>query len=411
MDISVETIEKPAKTWFTYGPGELVVEATNKGKELDNKGKTNDSTSQFKLDDGNWVALQVWAADVNLLPTNRSLMKDQLDPSHSIDYPEDEFDDLIGLYEKMQKTVADFTGYTDENGNYVNGAYDVVIDTAQMIVNHSHFIQTYYAGVHDEIKRFVDQIQSASGDIAALKTRLLRRLSRIKEKADEAHERADEAHDRTVSIHTQVSSQKDELEKIETEYKSKYAIKDKQLANLWADIAEKQAQIQDDNARYARDVGLAAGVGSAAFFFVMGGWIAGPVIAGIFGHDATKAQEKLREHEEELQRITVKYQFQWMLHLVLGNSRRKMDDLHEDLVDAKEVLGKLRDVWKALSGDVQALYNDVNMTELDAKEAPDMLISLSESDPGDLELVLQDWQRVGGEAQNFVANAHVTFSK
>lgn len=398
--------------WASYGTGDLTVkEGTNKGQLPNNAGSTNESRSNFSLDDGNWVALQVWAEDVSTLPGSRSLMKDYLDPSHSVDYPEDEFDPLIGLYTQMQETVRDFTGY-NEDGKYVRGAYDDVVDTSQLIVNYANFVQTYYAGIGAEITEIVDDILSGRGDIAALKNRLLRRLSRIKEKADETHERADSAYQRTVTIHADVTKQKEDLEEQQTHYKSKYAIEDKDLKELRQRIRAKQAEIAQDNADYSRDVGLAAGLGPGLFIFVWwaGGCIAGPIISGVFGDKAVKALNELHKDEGELAKLQSEELFKISLHTVLDTSNQKLDNLHKDFEGAKQSLGKLRDVWKTLSGDLDQLHSEVLMMDDDAKEAPDMLISLSQSDPGDLDMVLQDWQQVGNDAQTFVANAHVTFS-
>ncbi len=401
------------QTWKDHGPGAILVpNGVGKSKLKGVKGETK-KVSHFALDHGNWVALQTWVQNVKLLPNDPESMKDFLDPPHTINYKKTnpkEFDDLAALYKNMQGTVDNFIGFVGSDGGYVEGSYDTVIKFTQSLMHYASRVKIYYKSVAVEIKHLVDEILAGGDNVKALKHRLLLRLSRIKKWADDLLVVAKQCAKLMTDNHATVKSQKEQLDRLQLKYKAKYATDDASIKALLVQLAAKRNELATDTGEQVRDYAIlgvgAALVVSAPWYTFGAGALVGLGMMIFGGVDSAKQAEQIAEDENEIARLTAEITLDQNLQKALQLSNQHVDDLDKDFASAVAACGQLRDIISTLSSNVGDLHDQVNMVDEDAKEMPEVLLGLSKEDPGDLDIMVKEWAKVGQDAEAFTASAH-----
>ncbi len=344
----------------------------------------------FALSATEWIAIQTYAIDGLALPTTLAELKTSIGTGAPTDMSD--FAPLIAAYQ----------GIHDHVSTWQTATYPKSVSLAGDIYDYSLKAPIYYKPILPLAEKL-----TANPDDQQAKDELKAILASLTASATKNHDSAAAVAGEIKTFAEQTQADKTTLsgpdgkKGLRAQYNEKYGATSKDVTNITKELAEQKTILAAANKEYNHDVVVAATTPTYAWVIGIGS-TAAAIVAGIYGHRATKALERARAAQQQISALSEKLAADANLLIGLNSVDMSIGDILDPLNAALPIIQKVQGVWGAISGDLKNLVSSIDCDI--AKALPDIM-NLG------VEEAIAAWTSVGQEADAFRVNAYVTEEK
>jgi hypothetical protein len=341
----------------------------------------------FALSAAEWLAIQTYVNDALALPITMPAFKATLGPGAPDDLSD--FNQLVAAYVAINNHVTTWQKVT----------FPASVSLASDIYNYAQQAPTYYNPILPLAQTLVDNPndETAKQELAAI----LGVLSND----------AKANHDKAAAVAAQIQTFADDTAKdkaalsgtdgkggLQKYYNDKYGAASADVITITNELKAAKDSLDSDNAEYNHDVVVAATSPTYAWVWPFG-TIAAGVVAGVYGHRAVEALERARADEQQINNFSAQLAADANLMIALNNAEAGIGNILGPLSTALPIIQKIQGVWGAISDD---LNNIISLIATNIEAVPPIIMGLG------VQTAIDDWTKVGEEANAYRLNAYIT---
>ena len=355
---------------------------------LNPRGLKNQNGDAFLLSKEEWLAIQVYAKTALALPISEAAMRQMLmlDVKESIE----PFQRIIDAYKDIYLHCKEWDDKT----------FPMSVELASDIVQYSRQASSYYRSLLPWAAKLV-----IDPDNSEARRMLLSIFTRL---ATDAGKRAQKA--KEVAILVTKFAKETESDQVVIQgngngglvkyYNDTFGASSKEGKELQEQLDKARQLLAEANDEYKHDVIVAATTPTYAMvpFY---GWVAAPVVAGIFTKKALDALEAMDRARREIGRLEATIRRNTLLIAEIQRAQGSIQTIQEKMNAALPLIQKIQGTWEAIASDLKNF-----VTNLDQNLRESIL-----QDPGmiepDVEAAIDTWTELGKAADKYRTNAYV----
>lgn len=342
----------------------------------------------FVMSSASWITLQSYLAFVKNLPSTTAMLQTEMGTGAPASMTD--FDKLISLYVSMQTDGTNFTAST----------YPDIVNLASDIYNYGISIPTYYGGLQECInilKNDPGNVQ-AQQNLIAVVDQLATNVAPYITKASKIKS----------DLATFVSNMETDNNTLTAPISGYYAYYDNEygadsaaVQQIVTELSDDHSALDDAQAKYKRDV-IIASTSPAYLWIPVVGWIAAPIIAGVFGNEAVQDLKKISDMQTAINQLEAEKAADALLMQGLIFIKSHITTLSDEITSAVTIVEGIEGNWNAIAADLNNLSTQLqnNFTSTLA-----FLLQLN------FNLAIQEWTTLAGLADVYRENAFITVQK
>ncbi|CAM4158231.1 alpha-xenorhabdolysin family binary toxin subunit A [Pseudoalteromonas byunsanensis] len=344
----------------------------------------------FLLTADEWIDIQNYVATAFALPTDEPSMRLQLHMPTDLAY-DAKFHALANLYTQVKSNAR----------NWRVDTYPSAVNLAHKIYSYAGDVDDYYDPLIEAIDGFIQNDDDSSAEFAQL---LLAELAATAEEnqaeAKYVFEKIQQFSANNNQYHAALVGMQDGFKK---------DVLSQRLEQVRQRLANAHATLSDVEDEYQHYVTVAATTPTYAWvpFY---GWVAAPVVAGIFGSKAAQAMSAMHDVEKEIHELE-----QSERHLVItikayDASVNSLKSTDTSLQEAQQSVAKIEAHWQFIANDLGQIVQDLDKINSNLETRNALKARLAKIKLDGRNGVINDWKEVGNKAYKFMANAYATYS-
>jgi hemolytic enterotoxin HBL len=344
----------------------------------------------FTLSAPEWISIQTYVIDALALPTTMDQFKNSLGTNPPSDLTD--FQKLVDAYATLNGHCATWQNTTYPNSvalasdiyNYgTNKApvfYPPILTEAQILVGDPNNTQAQAA-----LKAILDNLQqTASG---------------YQSKANAAFTAVKAFADQTQADASTLVGPNGDAGLLKY-YQDKYGTTSTEVQTLTQQLAATRTALAGDQAEYKHDVIVASTTPTYAWVWPFG-TIAAAIVAGIYGHMAVEALDRVHADQDKINLLTGELQADANLINALTLAVNGITGINKALQAALPVLQKIEGIWGGIANDAGAI---AKLIDTDIRQVPPIIMNLG------VDEAIKAWTKVAQAANQYRLNAYVTTS-
>lgn len=341
----------------------------------------------FSLAKGEWLTIQTYVNDALALPITMDEFRNSLGPGAPSDLSD--FNQIVTAYQALyghcqtwQKTtfpssVALADAVYDYGANKAPVYYPAILKEANILIG-----DPGNEGAKQALAAMIGVLEKAATSYATQASTVATAIQQFA---------TDTQADKTTLIGPKGGGG------LQKYYNDEYGTKSADVQAKLDDIKAQQIVLKAAMKEYTHDVTVAATSATYAWIPIVG-WIAGAIVAGIYGHKAVEALDEANDARDQIAHDNEVVQADFNLMAAINTTELGLSTIVDALSTALPVIQKLEGVWGAMAGDLGAIGT---LIETDIAQVPPIIMSL-----GVDEAVLA-WSNVAQAANAYRVNAYV----
>ena len=353
-------------------------------------GLKNEGSSTFLLSTQEWLSIQVYVKTALALPITEAAMRQILMLERS---------DSIEPYQRIIEAYKDIHRHCR---NWDETTFPKSIDLASDIVQYSRQATGYFRSLLPWAMRLVKNPADEEARANLLST--FRRL------AGDAARRAAKAKE-VADLVTQFSKETEEDQRViqggasgggglVKYYTDKYSATGEEGTRLQAQLDAARQLLDDASAEYKHDVIVAATTPTYATVPIWG-WVAAPVVAGIYTKKALDALESMDRARREIARLEATKRRNTLLIAEIHRAQAGISTIQKAMNAALPCIQRIRGAWEKISADLKDFVENLDENlRLSIIEDPGMIAP-------DVNNAITTWTELGTAADQYRTHAYV----
>ena len=344
----------------------------------------------FLLSASEWFAIQIYVANAITLPVDDASFKTSLGAGAP---------DSMSDFEPL---IACYKGINAHCTTWQNTIFPATVSLASDIHQYGAAkAPTFYAAILTEANVLINDPTNANAQ-AALKAI----LDNLSETATRYQQQAAAVSQQIQSFATDSAADRVALIGVNGDaglvkyYDDKYGAQSAEVKQMQDDIAAQQVICDAAMDEYHHDVTIAATTPTYAWIPFYG-WIAGAVVAGMYGQKAVEALHRANDAKAQEDNDSAIIARDRRLMEAIRLAEHSMADIAGKLSAALPIIQKIEGVWGAIASDIAAI---TTLIDTDIRRALPVLMSLGVSE------AIESWANVADEADTYRVNAYVTLT-
>lgn len=344
----------------------------------------------FALSAPEWLDIQMYVVNGLSLPTTMDEFKATLGKGAPSDLSD--FTLLVAAYAAIH----------DHVDNWQNVTMPKSVSLASDIHNYAKLVPTYYNPILPLAKKLTNNPndQDSKDELAGI-------LTQLSKSAKTYHDNAESVATMIQNFANETQNDKSTLSGTDTKvglqkyYNQKYGSTSAEVKTLTGELTKEKKILDTANKEYNHDVIVAATTPTYAWIWPFG-TIAAGIVAGIYGHKATKALENVRAAQQQISSLSDELAADANLMIAINTAESGISNILGPLNAALPIIQKIQGVWGAIADDL----NDIsNLIKSNIQEALPIIMKLG------VEAAIDAWTSVGKEADAYRVNAYITVKK
>ena len=352
-----------------------------------------DADSPFFMSKEEWVDLQIYVAVATSLPTTKQAVRDVLG---------------LGNEETFKFTVSMagvFAAMNEHCHTWQSETYPDVVVVAHRISEYA----TKFPAHTTALRHVIEQIASAmrdDDDYDAIVERYFVTIDRLVQRLlDETRENqslARQTSDKISRFADQTDDDRAALTKLDRDATKEGGVADEEVQQVQAQIDAIFATINSLQKEYTVSVVVAATTPTYLLVPIIG-WIAIPIVAPIFGVRAGKLQQSISELRSTVGGLEESIAQKVRLKALLTLTKNHIGPIKEKAEAAQAVIDKAYGIWESIAVDIAAIPGTLRSIVSEGVDPDALLMQM------DMDTAVDQWAKVGTEADQFRVNAFVRF--
>lgn len=340
--------------------------------------------SPFLLSSTEWASIQTYVADALALPTTNEEMKTNL--SMPASEPIAPFVPIVQAYHTINTHCSKWKDHT----------YPATVNLADDIIHYNGKVPIYYGAIN----KLLPALEEPTPPDEVVKE-FKAIVDNLATQAKSYAKNAETVEAAITSFSDKTTEDKAAITGLKTTFNEEYGSKSSEVVTLGKEMWAQQKILIAENKAYNHDVVVATTTLTYAWvpFY---GWIAGPIVAGVYGHRAVEALKKANEARKKLDQYKGEIKRDTILMHTITLAETGLSTILSDIINALAVIKKIKGVWSAISSD---LTNMGVIIEQDIKQALPIIMNLG------IDEAISEWAKLAHEANDYRVNAYVTFEK
>jgi hypothetical protein len=341
----------------------------------------------FALSKTEWVTIQTYVDDALVLPTTEAEFRKSLGEGA----PKDLADFL--------KLIAAYKAINEHCMAWKSSAFPHTVALANTVYEYgTHKAPAYYPAIlkEAEVLEKDPNNEPAKNALQVILGKLETDAGSYATEAEAVTAEVQKFADATLKDKTELQGGPG-VEGLMPYYAREYGEKSKVAQAIPQKIQELKRELEHAEAEYRHDVIVASTTPTYAWVPIAG-WIAGGVVAGIYGHRAVEELRKVHALEAQIAELQAIERAEVSLMLAITAAERGMVAIAKALSEALPVIQKIQGVWAALAADVRAI---LKIIDEDIAQAPAIIMGLG------VEEAEKAWYNVALAADGYRKNAYV----
>ncbi|WP_105167876.1 alpha-xenorhabdolysin family binary toxin subunit A [Pseudoalteromonas sp. T1lg23B] len=345
----------------------------------------------FLLTADEWIDIQNYVSTSFALPTDEPSMRLQLHMPSDLAYSA-EFQALANLYTQVKSNAR----------NWRVDTYPSAVNLAHTIHSYAGDIEDYYGPLIEAIDDFIDNDNDGSAEFAQVL------LADLAATAEENQLEAQHVFEKIQQFSANNNEYHAALVRMQDGFKKD--VLSQRLEQVRQRLANAHATLNDVEDEYQHYVTVAATTPTYAWvpFY---GWVAAPVVAGIFGSKAAQAMSAMHDVENEIHELE-----QSERHLVItiqayDASVNSLKSTEQSLQEAQQSVAKIEAHWQFIKNDLGEIVKDLDDVNSSLEKRSAIKARLAKIKLEGRNGVINDWKEVGNKAYQFMANAYAVYSE
>ncbi|MGZ4113010.1 MAG: alpha-xenorhabdolysin family binary toxin subunit A [Tumebacillaceae bacterium] len=349
--------------------------------------QTTGKPSPFLLSMEQWASISKYVGDSLKLPTTAEEFKKLalIDQKENIDH-------LNPIFPVYSDVKAHCTTWKDST-------YPATVKLASDMVSYAGTTRTRYTDLNWKVRQYTKSRDPQ--EKADLEEEIRSNIDTLKRTAQKYANNAAKVEQDITTFANQTKQDQTNVAHLKKEYSDKYKKGNGELETLQTQIDAQKEILDKANADYRHAVVVAATTVTYAWIPIYG-WIAGPVVAGVYGAKATAALKLIKETKEKIAKLDSDFKRDFFVVNTIDLANKGIEQVLKDINEALPVIQKIQGIWKAINDDLTRLL-EIFTEGLEG-------VAVKELDLGLDEAIVQ-WKRISDEADAFRVNAYVDFQE